>query len=111
MKLSEFESRFQELGINVVGMTYDPNDVSRKFSEQNDITYPILRDVNAHYVRAFGILNEAYEPGHRAYGIPHPGMFLIDGAGVIRAKFAEEDYRQRPEFEMVLEAAREMVKP
>ena len=46
-----------------------------------------------------------YEPGHRVYGIPYPGIFLVDPNGVIQAKFAEESYRDRPDFANVLEAA------
>ncbi len=111
MELSKYRSRFDALGIRVVAMTYDDHEVSRKFSERSHISYPILKDVDARHVSAFGILNEAYERGHRAYGIPHPGMFLIDADGTIRAKFAEEDYRDRPAFDNVLEAARAMVKP
>jgi peroxiredoxin len=56
-------------------------------------------------VNALGILNEDYEPSSRAYGVPHPGIFLLDPNGVIRAKFAEEGYRARPDFDSVLEAA------
>lgn len=55
-----------------------------------------------------GILNEKYMPGHRAYGIPHPGMYLIDSEGIIRAKFAEADYRDRPSFEAVIQFIEEM---
>ncbi len=52
-----------------------------------------------------GILNTQYEPGHRAYGIPYPGIFVLDSSGTIRAKLAEEDYKVRPDFSLVLEAA------
>jgi len=110
VQLSEYRSKFEALGIRVAAITYDPNETSRKFSEKHGIEFPIFRDVNAKYVRQFGILNEKYEPGDWAWGIPHPGMFLVDGDGVIRGKFAEEDYRKRPAFDIVLEAAKEMVR-
>lgn len=109
MKLSEYREAFEKLGIHVAAMTYDDHAVSRKFTEKNDLHYPILKDIDAQHVKRFGILNENYEPGHRAYGIPHPGMFLVDDEGIIRAKFAEEDYRDRPAFEEVLKVARSMV--
>ncbi|HIL95900.1 MAG TPA: redoxin domain-containing protein [Pseudomonadales bacterium] len=90
-------------------MTYDDYPDALKFHEQHELAIPILRDVNVQHVNSFGILNDKYEPGHWAYGIPLPGIFLVDKNGTIRAKFAEEDYKDRPDLENVLEAARAMV--
>ena len=90
-------------------MTYDDYPDALKFFKQNDLTIPILKDVNVQHVNSFGILNQKYEPGHWAYGIPLPGIFLVDKNGMIRAKFAEQDYRDRPDLENVLEAIRTMV--
>lgn len=108
MQLSEVHGQFEALGIQVAAMSYDSNETSREFAERHDIRFPILADENARHVLAFGILNEQYEPGHRAYGIPHPGIFLVDGDGMIVAKFAEDNYRERPDLTVVLEAARKM---
>jgi hypothetical protein len=44
-------------------------------------------------------LNEDYAKGHRAYGIPHPGILLIGKDSKILAKFALPGYRARPPFE------------
>ena len=68
--------------------------------------FPLLRDEDTTHVTALGILNTEYEPGSRAYGIPYPGIFLLSPDGAVLAKFAEEDYRNRPDFDYVLEAAR-----
>jgi peroxiredoxin len=65
----------------------------------------MLRDEDIKHVSEFGILNQQYQPGQRAYGIPEPGIFLISAEGIIRFKFAEQDYRLRPDFSLVLEAA------
>lgn len=92
-------------------MSYDSNETSREFTERHGIRFPILADEKARHVLAFGILNEKYEPGHRAYGIPHPGIFLVDSDGMVVAKFAEEDYRERPDLNVVLDAARKMAAP
>ncbi len=110
MELSEHQQAFDDLGIQIAVMTYEPPEVSRKFSTKHDIRYPILTDTEAKYVQSFGILNEKYEPGHRAWGIPHPGIFLVDSQGIIRGKFAEADYRDRPDMEYVIQTATDMVK-
>ncbi len=72
------------------------------------IEFTLLHDEGITHVNALGILNEDHEPGSRAYGIPHPGIFLISPDGIIRYKFAEEGYRTRPDFSNVLEAAAQM---
>ena len=44
----------------------------------------------------------------RHYGVPYPGIFLVDAKGVIKAKFAGESYRDRPLFEDLLVAVDEL---
>ena len=99
---------FQSMGINVASMTYDPVATLAAAAEEHDVEFPLLFDENVKHVNAMGLLNTQYEPGQRAYGIPYPGIFLIDAQGVIRAKFAEEDYKLRPEFSLVMEEAKKL---
>jgi peroxiredoxin len=86
-------------------MTYDPVATLLEAQEEYGATFPLLYDEGNTHVKAMGILNTQYSPGERAYGIPYPGIFLLDAQGVIRAKLAEQDYKLRPEFSLVLEAA------
>ena len=108
MQLTEIAGQFGEMGLSVVAMTYDSVELLKTVGEDEGIDFTLLRDEDAAHVDALGIRNLDYEPGHRAYGIPYPGIFLIDADGVIQAKFAEEDYRDRPDFSFVLEAAAAM---
>lgn len=96
------------MGIEVAAMTYDKREAGRKFTQRAGIEFPILQDVNQVHVKRFGILNRDYAPGHRVYGIPHPGMLLLDNKGVVRFKLAEEGYRKRPPWPEVLQAARKL---
>lgn len=107
-QLVEAKAEFNSLGFNVTTMTYDPVATLKEAEEEYAITFPMLYDENSAFINALGILNTQYEPGHRAYGIPYPGIFVIDSQGVIRAKLAEEDYRERPDFSLVLEQARKL---
>jgi len=104
-QLVDAQSQFEALGFNVTTMTYDPVNTLKEAEEEYEVTFPMLYDEDSTFIKALGILNAQYEPGHRAYGIPYPGIFLIDAQGVIRAKLAEEDYRERPDFSLVLEQA------
>ena len=109
MQLSAHQQEFVELGIQIAVITYESPDINFKFSNRHKINYPILTDPDVQYVRALGILNESFEPGHRAYGVPHPGIFLVDINGIVRAKFSEEGYRKRPAVELVIQAAKKMI--
>lgn len=108
MQLTEIAEDFEAMGIAVVAMTYDSVEMLKTVEEDQGIEFTLLHDEAITHVNALGILNTDYEPDQRTYGVPHPGIFLLDTEGVIRAKFAEEDYRDRPDFADVLEAAAEL---
>jgi len=105
VQLTEISDQFEALGVSVVAMTYDSVEMLKSVEEDQELNFTLLRDEDITHVNALGILNEDYEPDSRAYGVPHPGIFLISPDGVIRAKFAEEGYRTRPDFDFVIEAA------
>ena len=90
-------------------MSYDKLSVLTAFHRTQSLGYPLLQDVDAKHVNAYGVRNEEYAVGHRAYGIPHPGILLIDPEGVVRAKFAVPGYRQRPPFEEILATVQELL--
>ncbi len=109
MKLNEVYGQFEALGIGVAGMTYDDTELIQQFHDQWGLEFPLLRDVDRQHVDAWEILNEEYGEGSPGYGIPHPGMALLSPEGVILAKFAEPDYRSRPDWELVLHDVRTIV--
>jgi peroxiredoxin len=108
VQLTDIVSQFEAMGINVATITYDAVDVLKIVEEDQGIEFPLLHDEAVSHVNAFGIRNLDYEPGERAYGIPYPGMFLVSPDGIIKFKFAEESFRNRPDFANVLEAAATM---
>ncbi len=108
MQLTEISDQIEAMGISVVALTYDSVELLKTVQEDQDIQFTLLHDEDVSHVNAFGVRNLDYEPGHRVYGIPYPGIFLVDPNGVIKAKFAEERYQDRPPFEDVLEAAAQL---
>ena len=106
MQLTDIAEQFEVMGVSVVAMTYDSIETLQELSENEGIRFTLLRDEDITHVNRLGILNDTdYEPGQRAYGVPYPGIFLISSDGIIRAKFAEESYRDRPDFSDILAAA------
>ena len=90
VKLNEIKDQFEQLGVGIVGMTYDTPAIIQAFDEKWDIDYPVLRDVDRQHVEAWDIRNEEYGEGTFAYGIPHPGIVLLSPEGRILAKWAEQ---------------------
>ena len=98
VELAEWRERFSELGVAVAAMSYDPVAVLAAFHAEHGLGYPLLQDEGTRHFGAYGVLNPRYQPGHSAYGVPLPGVLLISPEGEVLAKFAEPDYRDRPDF-------------
>jgi peroxiredoxin len=69
--------------------------LQQAFIDKFDITIPMLSDEDALSFKTLGILNEDYAPGDSQYGIPHPGMIVIDINGRVVGKQFLEAYSSR----------------
>jgi peroxiredoxin len=78
--------QIEAAGVRVVAVSYDSTEVLKKFAEEHDITFPLLSDQDSKTIDAYGIRNRDVRSGSRQDGIPHPGTFLIEPDGRIRAK-------------------------
>ncbi len=85
-------------------MSYDAVDVLRGFADRYGITYPLLSDQGSHVMRTLGLLNEHVYEQHAAYGIPqqdrhwgvpYPGVLLLDTHGRVIQKRFQQSYRER----------------
>lgn len=81
--------------MGLASISYDSIEILRDFAERRHITFPLLADPDSAIIRRFGLFNETIDPASRDHGIPHPGTFLVDAAGVVRQKFFEEQYIHR----------------
>lgn len=105
IQLNENINEFQLQGWSVVGLTYDSPKAQQAFKDKYDINYPILSDNNAATVITLGILNEEYVPGDEAYGIGHPGAFIVNASGVVIGKVFLESYAKRVDAKSLLNIA------
>lgn len=111
VQLQQQREAFAAAGIGLVALTYDSPELLAQFAAKYGISYPLLADVDTASVRALGILNEEYQPGDFAYGIPHPGVFIIAPDRRIVGKVFVQAYQQRVSAEAVLALARELLLP
>ena len=93
----------------MVVVTYDSPELQQKFVEAGNITIPFMSDLGTATMSALGILNEEYESGDMAYGIPHPGVFVVNPEGVIAGKIFVENFRERVDGVNTLKYAREVL--
>ena len=95
------------MGVAVAAVTYDSVSQNASFSSENELKYPLLSDREHQTVKDLGILNEQFESDHFAYGVSHPGVFLLDSNGKIVMKRSEEQYSKRPDFSELIDAVGE----
>ncbi len=90
------------LGLGLCSVSYDSVEILRDFAARRGITFPLLADPDSVIIRRFGLFNEQVEPTSRDYGIPHPGILLVDASGVVRERFFEEKFYHRMTMPAVL---------
>lgn len=86
----------------MVAISYDSVPILRNFSERQHITFPLLSDADSKIIREFGILNEETPKGTPFYGIPYPGIYIVDATGKITGKYFEANFRERDDAGLIL---------
>ncbi len=98
--------KFAEAGIRLYAISYDEIGALEEFASHHGITFDLLSDEGSRVIREFGILNhhvtEEQVPYH---GIPFPGTYLIDQAGLVTAKAFHRSLAQRESAEGLIDAA------
>ena len=61
--------------------------------------------MNAESFANLAVLREEYGPDHANYGLPYPGMFVVDTDGIIQGKLFIEAYSYRVDTNAVLNFA------
>lgn len=110
-------------GARLVAVTPQKPDKSRDQVEDDGYPFEILSDLDDKVMKAYGLffevpaeLSELYKQrfsldlaefnGEGRYVLPVPATFVIDRSGVVRAAFANVDYRSRVEPAEILESLR-----
>ena len=113
MQLQRHIETLKQSQIDVFAVSYDTVPELRAFADKYDIGYQLLSDADSATIRRFGILNTLIErdnpiktrAGRSYYGIPFSGVYVIDGAGVVREKFFNRSYATRNSAGTLLNSA------
>jgi hypothetical protein len=97
---------FRDAGVHLYAVSYDEPDALADYASAHDVTFTMLSDPDSAVIESFGILNTLIPPDdHPWYGVPFPGAYVIDGDGVVIAKFFEHNFAVRPGPEQLLAAS------
>ena len=74
--------RFEEQGVEVLGVSPDPVASHRKFKARHNLNFPLLADEDHAVADRFGVWTEKQMFGRTFWGVER-STFLIDEAGAI----------------------------
>ena len=95
VELEHSREQYEKLGIGLAAISYDSVAVLHNFAERRGIHFTLLSDPDSKIIRSVGLLNETLPHNSPFFGIPYPGTFILDSKGIIKAKYFEEDFRER----------------
>lgn len=107
--MQNYVEAYEAAGVGIVVVTYDTPELQQAFVDAGNITYPFISDIDAATMLALGVLNDRFGPDDSNYGIPHPGVFVVNLDNEIVGKIFIESFRERVDGEGTLRYALEVL--
>jgi hypothetical protein len=82
----------QKHRIQPYAISYDSVETLNAFADEHGLLYPLLSDPNSEVIRAYDIFNHLVPEGHRWYGVPFPGSYMVDPQGQVIEKSFYADH-------------------
>jgi peroxiredoxin Q/BCP len=104
MQLVQLQQNLAEIegaGGRVVGISYDPVETLKGYSDRSGIGFPLLSDAGSKTIDAYQIRNTA---GTSREGVPFHATFVVDRAGIVRSKLYQVSYAMRPAVDNLVDA-------
>jgi peroxiredoxin len=108
VELNQRAAQFEASGFPLVSVSVDEVSLVRAFHDEAGIRFTMLADPMGRVGEELGIRDLQYPTGDRAFGVPHPGIFVLARDRTILAKFFEQGYKARPDPDAVLESVRRL---
>ena len=102
IEINQWIDKIKQQGYQVAAISYDSPEVLKQFKNESDINFTLLADIDSRTVNSYDVLNQKYKPGHRHYGIPYPGVMVIDTKGKLKNKYFYQGYKKRVTAELLL---------
>lgn len=97
-------SEAEKAGVEIVGVSPDPNEQSQKLAEGLKLGYRFLADRDLAVVRRYGLIHAG--GGSNGEDVPRPATVVLDRDGVVRWFSVSRNFQVRPDPGDVLRAVR-----
>lgn len=84
---------FQELGAELLGVSYDPPEAQRSFAQKQGFLFPLLSDADRNVSAAYGTRRP---DDHEKAASPRRFTYLIDPEGKVAKAYAVKDVASHP---------------
>ena len=98
--------QIKQLEAEVLTVSLDSLASLRKYKSKTETQFPMLSDEKGDVVLQYGVKND-WTPYKR--GIPHPSVYIIDRAGVVRFVEVRQNYAFRIKMSTILDELRKLV--
>ena len=93
-------SAFNDMNSKVFGISVDPPFSQAEFSNQNDLTFPLLSDLGGATVNAYGV-GLANLAGIEGYNVAQRSVFVIDADGKVQWSWVSDSPLNEPSYDDV----------
>jgi len=95
VKLNKWNDKINALGYKLAAISYDSVDILKAFSDKYQLKFPLLADQNHQTMKTMNILRHDIKPDSEHFGIPYPGIMVINSDGIQVHKYFYQGYRKR----------------
>lgn len=97
-------SVYNQLGVNVVGISVDGPMASKAFKAANNINFPLLCDFNREAVKTYGNYHENFS-GISGYTASKRVVYVLDKDQIVRFKWISENPSVEPDYAIIASEA------
>jgi peroxiredoxin len=89
-----------DLNAQVIGISVNDPFSNKAFAEKNELTFPILSDVNREVVESYNLEAPDFA-GIKGYTVSKRSIFVLDRCGVVRYNWISEDPTVEPPYDKI----------
>lgn len=95
--------QFNSLDAQIIGITVDAPFAQKGWSDQNNVTFPLLSDFGREVVNQYGLTVPNFA-GLEGYVAANRAVLVLDKAGVVRYKWVAPNPGTEPNYDEVKQA-------
>ena len=99
--------RLIDLKSQVIGISVNDPYSNKAFAEKNELTFPILSDVNREVVKAYNLESPDFA-GIKDYTVFKRSIFVLDRKGIVRYTWITEDPAVEPPYDKIIQVLSEI---